>query len=170
MIDFDGQIFGTIMITRVATFEDYCEHKPNRVKQIGTADGTARYVCKSKTRNRSRYWCWACAACKRTGVIRADTLKKWAENGHQCPCRRKQRRAGHKLEQHKGYGSFKLCKYLNHKLPATTAFFYQSKAGYLSTNCRACSRIIAAGKRDTIPVIKGFGCKYDRNLGCVNDF
>lgn len=154
MTDYTGRIFGSIIIRSLANFNDVCEHKPHRVEQVGTVNGKAEFVYKHPAYRGRRYWLWACVACKRSGMIRADIVKKWAENGHQCRCRDK---------QHKEYSSFKTCKYLNHKLPATRVFFYQTKAGYLSTNCRACSRIIAVGKRDTIPCVGvfGFGVKYD---------
>jgi len=137
MQDYTGKTIGTIIIQRLATFEDYCKYKPHRVKQIGTASGKAQFVYKSPAYRGRRYWLWLCVACKRTGIIRADVVKRWTENGHQCRCRS----TGKPPKPYVYVGVDKYCPRCCRTLPATKTFWYIAKRGYLSSLCKRCSRI-----------------------------
>ena len=160
IIDYTNHIFETIIIDRIATWDDFCKHKPHRIKSVVTASGNTVLVNKSNNRDKHRYWHWRCIACERSGIVRVDVLKRWIDNDHKCRCKRK-RKPYAATETHK------VCGFCKRRKLLTTMFFYKSKAGYYSTNCKECSRLIAAGKRDTMPR-NGSGVYYDRDMAGGN--
>jgi len=131
-IDYTNHFCDTIVIDGLATWDDFCRHKPHRVKPVITASGQKVFVHKAKQRDRHRYWLWHCIICNRTGLVRADTLTLWAKHGHKCKCRR-----------HKVYAitkAFKRCPDCGKSLPTTDTYWYIQKRGYLSHRCKRCQR------------------------------
>ena len=158
MHDYTDHIYGSILIDRIANWAEFCQYRPNRVKSVATCTRERTYVHKSGRRDKHRYWLWHCVACGRTGLVRADTLGLWVKNDHKCKCRRER------------YGATKTCKYCGRQKPASALFFYKSKTGYLSTNCKECSKILRDGRRDVgyTTGLSDKGVRYDRDLmGCT---
>lgn len=144
MTDYSNHLYDSIIILRLATFEEFCKYKPTRVKRITTVRGEI-YVLKSYARNRQRYWLWACGACKRRGIIRADTLGLWTDNDHQCRCRAR-----------------KTCKVCNRTYAITKAHWYINKHGYADSYCKPCRRAYADARRPA-PKYKQDGLHFDRS-------
>ncbi len=125
MTDYSNHLYGSIVILRIANFEEFCRYKPTRVKKIRTVRGEI-YVLKSYARNRQRYWLWACGACKRRGIVRADTLGLWVDNGHQCKCR--------------ACKAHKVCRYCGSTKPIDKIHWYINKHGYADSYCIPCRK------------------------------
>ncbi len=130
MVDYTDHIYNTIIIDRIATWEDFCEHKPDRIKYVRTVSKPSVPVHRLLRRNRCRYWLYHCIACRRTGIVRVDTLKKWADSNHQCKCRK----------TYRPQDTRKTCKYCGTDKPLIKAFWYISKAGYADNYCKTCRR------------------------------
>ena len=139
MFDFTDHLYDTIAIDGLSTWEDFCKYKPHRVKAVGTCTGEIMYVHKDGKRNKHRYWLWHCEKCSRSGIVRADTLRRWTLDGHKCKCRHQQQ-ALYNRSITGSAGRFKHCKACNRDLPANGNYWYVSKRGYLSFECIQCIR------------------------------
>ncbi|KKK74882.1 hypothetical protein LCGC14_2879310, partial [marine sediment metagenome] len=62
MIDYSSHLYGSIVILKIASFEEFCRYKPTKVKKITTVRGDI-YVLKSWARNTTRYWLYKCVSC-----------------------------------------------------------------------------------------------------------
>ncbi len=160
--DFKDHLCNTIVIDRLATWQEFCRFKPNRVEPVVTCTGCRVMVHKSNRRNKAHYWLHHCLKCGRRGIVRADTWLLWGKQDHKCPCQRRDKRGL--------YGTEKTCKYCGRIKPASELFFYKSRLGYLSSNCKVCSKILRDGRRDASPKagLFDFGLQYDRDLAGGN--
>jgi len=136
-----GRSYDTIIVDRMATWAEFCEHKPNSIRLVKTDSGREVYVHKSANKSKQRYYRCHCTACGRVYIVRADVLRRWVkdEKPHQCKCSH--------THMPKDYGPLKTCKHCGQGKPATTEFFYQSKSGYFASNCKTCAKIIRVDKK-----------------------
>lgn len=150
MIDYTNHLFDIIVITRIATWTDFCKFKPHRTKPVSTLTGT-QHIHRSNVRNKARYWFWQCLRCENQGIIRADNIKRWITTDHTCNC------------QHKCYVAPKTkhCKRCYHTWPTDRLHWYISGRGYLSTHCKRCTSAIRKSQYD----YKNYCLRYEQVAG-----
>ena len=131
-MSYTDHIYDTIVITGIATWEQFIEHRPHLVELVSTCTGP-KYVRKGVSWDKHRYWAWTCGACGKSGITRADVLKRWAISNHKCECKRR-------AKTYECVDASKRCPACGQEKPATKGYWYISKCGYLSHRCKECSK------------------------------